>query len=71
MKSTIKVFRVLETLCEGKAASVTELSNQLDVKPSSMLNMVRLETFIKAMTDISEKISQELGYRKIPKKIEP
>lgn len=36
MKSTIKVFQVLETLCEGKAAGVTELSNQLDIKPSSM-----------------------------------
>jgi len=36
MKSTIKVFRVLETLCKGKAAGVTELSNQLDIKPSSM-----------------------------------
>ena len=36
MKSTIKVFRVLETLCEGKAAGVTELSNQLDIKLSSM-----------------------------------
>ena len=36
MKSTIKVFRVLEVLCEGKAAGVTELSNQLDIKPSSM-----------------------------------
>ena len=36
MKSTNKVFQVLETLCEGKAAGVTELSNQLDIKPSSM-----------------------------------
>lgn len=36
MKSTIKVFQVLETLCGGKAAGVTELSNQLDIKPSSM-----------------------------------
>ena len=36
MKSTIKVFQVLETLCEGKAAGVTELSNQLGIKPSSM-----------------------------------
>jgi len=36
MKSTIKVFQVLETLCEGKAAGVTELSNQFDIKPSSM-----------------------------------
>jgi DNA-binding IclR family transcriptional regulator len=35
MKSTIKVFRVLELLCEGKAAGVTELSTQLDIKPSS------------------------------------
>jgi len=36
MKSTIKVFQVLETLCEGKAAGVSELSNQLGIKPSSM-----------------------------------
>lgn len=36
MKSTIRVFRVLETLCEGKSAGVTELSSQLDIKPSSM-----------------------------------
>lgn len=36
MKSTIKVFHVLETLCEGNAAGVTELSNQLDIKPSSV-----------------------------------
>jgi DNA-binding IclR family transcriptional regulator len=36
MKSTIKVFRVLETLCEGNAAGVTELSQQLGIKPSSM-----------------------------------
>ncbi len=36
MKSTIKVFQVLETLCEGKAAGVTELSNMLYIKPSSM-----------------------------------
>jgi len=36
MKSTIKVFQVLETLCEGNAAGVTELSRQLDIKPSSM-----------------------------------
>ena len=36
MKSTIKVFQVLETLCEGNAAGVTELSNQLDIKLSSM-----------------------------------
>jgi DNA-binding IclR family transcriptional regulator len=36
MKSTIKVFQVLETLCEGKAAGVTELSKQLGIKPSSM-----------------------------------
>lgn len=36
MKSTNKVFQVLETLCEGKAAGVTELSNQLGIKPSSM-----------------------------------
>jgi DNA-binding IclR family transcriptional regulator len=36
MKSTIRVFRVLETLCEGKSAGVSELSSQLDIKPSSM-----------------------------------
>lgn len=36
MKSTVKVFQVLEALCEGKAAGVTELSNQLDIKPSTM-----------------------------------
>jgi DNA-binding IclR family transcriptional regulator len=36
MKSTIKVFQVLETLCEGKTAGVTELSNQLGIRPSSM-----------------------------------
>jgi DNA-binding IclR family transcriptional regulator len=36
MKSTIKVFRVLETLCEGKAAGVTELGVQLGIKPASM-----------------------------------
>ena len=36
MKSTIKVFQVLETLCEGRAAGVTELSKQLDIKPSTM-----------------------------------
>ncbi len=36
MKSTIKVFSVLETLCEGKAAGVSELSAQLDIKPSTM-----------------------------------
>ena len=36
MKSTIKVFQVLETLCEGKSAGVSELSKQLDIKPSSM-----------------------------------
>ncbi|MCP4688151.1 MAG: helix-turn-helix domain-containing protein, partial [Desulfobacterales bacterium] len=36
MKSTIKVFQVLELLCEGKAAGVTELGAQLDIKPGSM-----------------------------------
>lgn len=36
MKSTIKVFQVLETLCQGKSAGVSELSKQLDIKPSSM-----------------------------------
>lgn len=36
MKSTIKVFQVLETLCEGKSAGVSELGKQLDIKPSSM-----------------------------------
>ncbi len=36
MKSTIKVFQVLELLCEGKAAGVSELGAQLDIKPSSM-----------------------------------
>ena len=36
MKSTIKVFRVLEFLCEGKATGVSDLSTQLDIKPSSM-----------------------------------
>lgn len=32
--------------------------------PTTRVNMVRLKTFIKTMTDISEKISQELGYKK-------
>ena len=36
VKSTIKVFQVLETLCQGKSAGVSELSSQLDIKPSSM-----------------------------------
>ncbi len=36
MKSTIKVFQVLETLCQGKSAGVSELSSQLDIKLSSM-----------------------------------
>jgi DNA-binding IclR family transcriptional regulator len=36
MKSTIKVFRVLEFLCEGKAAGVSELGAQLGIKPSSV-----------------------------------
>jgi IclR family KDG regulon transcriptional repressor len=32
--------------------------------PTTRVNMVRLKTFTKTMTDISEKISQELGYKK-------
>jgi DNA-binding IclR family transcriptional regulator len=44
MKSTIKVFQVLETLCEGKAAGVSELSKQLDIKPSSMHRFLSMLT---------------------------
>ena len=46
MKSTVKVFQVLEALCEGKAAGVTELSNQLDIKPSTM------HRFLSVLTDL-------------------
>lgn len=47
VKSTIKVFQVLETLCEGKAAGVTELSNQLDIKPSTM------HRFLSVLTELA------------------
>ena len=36
MKSTIKVFQVLETLCLNGAMGLSELSEQLDINKSSM-----------------------------------
>lgn len=46
MKSTRKVFQVLETLCEGKSAGVSELSQLLDIKPSSV------HRFLAVLTDL-------------------
>lgn len=51
MKSTVKVFLVLETLCVSDPLSITRVT------------LERLKSFKQSLIDVTGEISQKLGYQ--------